>query len=302
MGIILGICLGLYFVMVLKSQVSGETLGYYMTVFIPGVVVMAITVPLIAAAIRTGKGLAHKRHAAGVILGVGFGLLFVSTVTLLLRAVLTYFIVYSFGMIVILPIAAGIYLGIGVAKWWSPPELSWPVLLLIAAVLWPALVALPFEVRSFELRLSTPGIVPVYPESQRVDVITNLGDNEEFGDSVTLTFKAKAGSNDVVDFYKDQLVRQGWKEGPVSFIKWRRGDTPHWFEKNNQTIHLKTFGSEHDGKVLFNVIYDPGNLFSGVDMIVIVIFGLIAPLLIVWLLLHIRKRKQSNSHSSHLIE
>ncbi len=291
-GIILGICLGLYFVMVLKSQVRGETLGYYLNVFIPGVVFMAITVPLIVAAIRAGKGLAYKRHAAGVILGVGLGLLFVSTVALMLRVILIYFIVYSFGMIVVLPIAAGIYLGIMVAKRWSPPELSWPVLLLIAAVLWPVLLALPFEVRSFQLRLSTPGIIPVYPESQRIDVIANLGDNEESSDSVTLTFMAKAESADVVDFYKDQLARQGWQEGPVNFIKWRRGDTPYWFEKNNQTIHLKVFGSEHDGKLLFKVIYNPGNLFSGVDMIAMVTFGLIAPLLIVWLLLHIRKRKR----------
>lgn len=149
---------------------------------------MAISVPLVMRAVASGRELAPKRLALGIVLGVGLGLLIESVLVLLLRAPIVYFVVFSLGLILVLPIVWGVNIGIRFMRRWSPPELGWPAVPLLAVILWPTAIGLPFGARILELRLGAPSMVPAYPGAERPSLRVSLGDNESSSDRVHFVF------------------------------------------------------------------------------------------------------------------
>lgn len=200
-----------------------------------------------------------RRHLAlGVILGVGLGLLVDSVLVLMLRYLIVYYIVFSLGLIVILPIVKGIKLGIRFVRNRSPRELSWPALLLLACALWPTVIALPFGLRLVQLRLIAPAVVPAYPRAERVSVRVRLGDLENSFDSVHFVFSTEADSTDVVDFFRDRLVGHNWVEEGTSPTGQSIHGTRHTFrQRSGRSIRIEFHESQPEGKLQVEIIYGP---------------------------------------------
>lgn len=192
-----------------------------------------------------------------MVVGITPALLFEASLLLLFRVTLIYLIVFSVGAIVIGPLWVGINLGRGLARKRWMPELSWPAILIVAAVLWPTATGLPFCARIIQLRLLAQAAIPTYPDAHSEDIAVELGDNENRGDRVRLSFSARADPPEILEFYERELGVSGWAHGPAGAIEVMMDDTPHWFTREWRTIHIKLGQPTGAGSVRFDVIYQP---------------------------------------------
>lgn len=183
-----------------------------------------------------------RRLALGAILGGATGLFAVACLVLWLRAAVLYVVAFSLGLAIIVPLGAGVLLGIEAARKTGHTAWPWPALVLLAVVSWPAAATLPFGARWLQLRLFVPGSVPVYPGAVRERVSVQLGDNENTSDAVVVVFVVQADSQRLVAFYQDALLQDGWEEGPRPAIEERHEGTPYWFQPQadykDRSIHI----------------------------------------------------------------
>jgi hypothetical protein len=178
---------------------------------------------------------------------------------MIMGATIVYLVVFTLGAALVAPFLVGIIVGRAWARARPAPELSWPVLLVIALLAWPAAVALPFGGRVVQLHFAAKSMVPAYPAARDANVDADFGDGENFGDRVNVRFVTSDDEPAVAAFYRRELLASGWVEGPPHFIEWRMDDTPHWFKQPNThaSLHIK-FGQRPAGEDLqVEVILDP---------------------------------------------
>ncbi len=207
---------------------------------------------------QTGApGISRRQFALGIVLGVAIGLLVDSTLVLLFGATIIYFVVFSLGAILIAPIWIGIRGGIALVRRAMPRDFSWPALSLIALLLWPTVTVLPFGVQILRLRAIAYSAVPAYPGAHLEDMKVKLGDKENVGDRVYLLFSATADTPDVVEYYRRELGRRGWEEGPKHFIETKQYETPYWFQRRSTSdiIHIRFEPSGGSRKITYEVVY-----------------------------------------------
>ena len=205
----------------------------------------------------------ESRHIAfGAIVGAAIGLFAIACLVLWLRAAVLYLIAFSLGLVLIVPLAVGVTLGIQVARATVHAPWSWPALFLFALVSWTAAATLPFGARLLQLRLLVPGKIPAYPGAVRDQVHVHLGDNENTGDRVAVHFVVAADSQLVATFYREELERRGWEAGPQPAIEERHHGTPYWFQTKAQikdrTIHI-LFHAVEQKPLRVEVVYEPGS-------------------------------------------
>jgi len=199
-----------------------------------------------------------RDRALGVILGLGLALLALSVLALFIRVWAIFLVMFTFGLIVVVPMYIGIKAGLKLVEVWKPRQLGWPKLLVTAILLWPTAVCLPFGFQLFRLSVITPLEIPVYPLAEHERTSVEWGDAANHGDRVHLFFVTDSNSSDIVQFYRDQLLEMSWEEGPAHFIEWERFGTPYWFNKaRTGIVHIKMRPAESDERIEFEVIFEP---------------------------------------------
>lgn len=198
-----------------------------------------------------------RRRVLGIILGIAAGLLVDALLVLQYRLPILYFVVFSLGLVVILPLAVGIVLGLLFARSDLSRDLPWPVLILLAVVLWPAVVAAPFGARMLQMRTIARADIPVYPGAELGGTSAELGDGENTGDRVRLTFHAAADSSSILTFYRDELARRGWEAEAQHFIETRHKGTSHCFINKTKfaSIHIRFMQLNRDGTLSYEINY-----------------------------------------------
>lgn len=200
-----------------------------------------------------------RDRALGAIIGFGLGLLILSLIAEVMRGTVIYLLAFSFGLILIPPLYYGVKFGVSFLEERKLPTLSWPMLAVVAVVLWPAAIGLPFGIQFLRLKVFTAREIPVYPLAQQERTSVEWGDGVNHGDRVHLLFLADASASDVVQFYRDELLAIDWVEGPAHFIEGEFDGTPYWFTKNTGTrihdMHIKVGSVDSEGRTNFEVIY-----------------------------------------------
>jgi hypothetical protein len=173
------------------------------------------------------------------------------------RVPIIYFIVFSLGLILILPIAGGIKIGILFVRKMVRRDFSWSAIALLALFLWPTTVAVPFGVQILSVRRVAHNAVPTYPGSHLVETTVKLGDGESNGDRVYIRFVAEADLSSVVNFYRTELALRGWEEGPQHFIESKYDNTPYWFKHKRtfESIHIKVWPPDQKRTLMYEAIY-----------------------------------------------
>jgi len=199
-----------------------------------------------------------RDRALGAILGLGLGLLALSVLALFMRGWVVILAMFSFGLIVVVPVYFGIAAGLMLVERWKPPELSWPKLLTVAVLLWPTALFLPFGVQYLRLGVIAQLEIPLYPLAKHERTSVEWGDGENHGDRVHLYFVTDSSPTDIVHFYRDQLLERSWEEGPVHFIEWERFGTPYWFNKaRTGIVHIKIRPAGPADRTEFVVVFAP---------------------------------------------
>ena len=197
-----------------------------------------------------------RDRALGAILGLGLALLALSVLALVMRGAAIYFVVITVGLIIIVPVFFGIIAGLKLVEVWTPPQLSWPMLLAVAVLLWPTALYLPFGIQFLRLSVITPRDIPVHPLAEHERTSVEWGDGVNHGDRVHLFFVTDSSPSDIVQFYRERLLEMSWEEGPAHFIEYEFDDTPYWFSKaRTGIIHIKIGPMGSDERTEFEVIY-----------------------------------------------
>ena len=206
---------------------------------------------------NTERAFKARRSALGIVVGLTIGLLVLSELVVIIRLPIMYFILFSFGLILILPIAVGIIIGILFVRKIVQRDFSWPAVALFALFLWPTAVALPFGVQIISVRNDANNAVPTYPGNHLVDTTVKLGDYENNGDRVYIRFVAEADLSDILKFYRTDLALRGWEEGPQHFIESKHDGTPYWFnhKRTFEFIHIKVWPQEQKRTIVYEVVY-----------------------------------------------
>ena len=198
-----------------------------------------------------------RSTALGIVVGLAIGLLIVSVLVVMYRSPILYFIVFSLGLIFILPIAGGIKIGILFVRRIVRRDFSWLAIALFALFLWPTAIAVPFGVQILSVRRAAQNAVPTYPDSHLVETMVKLGDGESNGDRVYIRFVTEADLSSVVNFYQTELALRGWEEGPPHFIESKHDDTPYWFKHKRtfESIHIKVMPPDQKRTLIYEAIY-----------------------------------------------
>ena len=124
---------------------------------------------------RQVRSFLTPRHIFGIVLGVGLGLFLLSVLTLILRVTIIYFVVFSAGFILILPIFYGVKAGLRFVEQRVQKEPSWPTVVLVAIILWPTAIFLPFGAQYLRLYKTVASEIPVYPLAQDARKVVEFG-------------------------------------------------------------------------------------------------------------------------------
>lgn len=199
-----------------------------------------------------------RRTALGIVVGLAISLFIISELVVMLRAPIIYFIVFSFGLIIILPIAVGVNIGIFLVRKMVRRDFSWSAIALLALILWPTTVAIPFGVRILSVRHNAQNDVPTYPGSHHVETTVKLGDGEFSGDRVSIRFVAESDLSSLLNFYRMELAIREWDEGPQHYIESKEDDTPYWFtnKRTRKSLHIKIWPPEQERTIRYEVVYD----------------------------------------------
>jgi len=167
-----------------------------------------------------------RKQFFGITLGWVFGLLCGATIA----AVSPLWFYLSVGLIVVVPIGVGIFVGRIVARqrYWPGPVLPLTAVVLVVGSLaaWTA----PGIVRREVLARRARAAVPVLTGATETDVHVNLGDSES-GARVYLDYRTGRDSTAVLFSYDEVLRGEGWEPGPD---RWRESSwfgTPHWYAR-----------------------------------------------------------------------
>ena len=201
--------------------------------------------------------LLSRDRVLGIILGLALGLLFISVLALWMRVLMIFFVAGSFGLILVLPIVFGIVVGLLIVDQWVSIEPKWPTLIILAVILWPTAIYLPFGVHIVRLHVTVPPQIPVYPTSQHEKTTVELGGYETFGDRVHMWFTTETDSSTVLSFYREELLQMGWEEGPEHFIEWKSDGTPYWFshKTTGRRLHIKVEPMDVDGRTQLEIVF-----------------------------------------------
>lgn len=208
-----------------------------------------------------------RRRMLGIVVGAAVGLFVDSALVVVLGAPIIYFVVFTFGLNVLAPIVIGIAWAINWASKLSR-EPSWQALVLLAATLWPAAVGTPFAIRIAQLHIAAWHDVPRYAHARNVSTTAELGESEDFGSRVRMKFITEDTPAEVIQFYRNELNRRGWKPGPPQFIERKMDGTPLWFMRRasfggfgdsllgiKNSLHIKCGPASNQRELRCEVIY-----------------------------------------------
>lgn len=206
---------------------------------------------------KSEREIMERRTALGFVVGLAISLLIVSEQVVIARYPILYSIVFSFGLIIIIPIVVGVKIGILLVRKMVRRDFSWSVIALLALVLWPTTVAIPFGVQILSMRHTAQNAVPTYPGSHHVETTVKLGDGENDGDRVSIRFVAESDLSSLLNFYRMELANRGWEEGPQHFIESKKDDTPYWFqhERTHEYLHIKIWPPEQQRTIKYEVVF-----------------------------------------------
>ncbi len=141
----------------------------------------------------------------GIVLGIAVGLLIDSILLLASSAWLIVFIIP-----VVIPVIAGAA-GFGIlGKGGYLRVSSWLSILLVIVIAWPLCLLGPIWWKEAELKSGVSRELPVYAGSQKIstNVVPIGGDGKPW---IGVDFSVKANYLEVMDFYRRELPKKGWK-------------------------------------------------------------------------------------------
>lgn len=183
--------------------------------------------------------------ALGAVLGLAAGLFFDAALTVLLGgAVLTYFVVFTLGLVYIAPVVIGVRKGLRVARDGRLPRLSAWAVVAAALVALPGSALAPFGARALHLRIAAAREIPLPAGTTVAGRSLKLLADDRSGPHVALTLEFPPGE-DPLGYYESELTRRGWRPSEnLSDASW--GGTPHWWERRSSFFSLKLEGDQGD--------------------------------------------------------
>jgi len=122
----------------------------------------------------------------------------------------------SFGMELIIPLAAGVTLGWLLSRRGTFARARWPHVALLVLLGWPAAVLLPPAVRILRVR-SLSRALPMYPGAEFVQRNYSFFDSDSRPAYIDVSGQfplAAVSADEIHRFYREQLPPQGWRETP----------------------------------------------------------------------------------------
>ncbi len=174
----------------------------------------------------------QQHLALGAVLGLAGGLLFSSLGLVWLgAAVFYYFVVFTFGLVVIAPVGYCVKVGLSKARAGALPTLQWSTVVLIALTILPLSLGAPIGLRMLHLHAFGIYEVPVLPGSEKLETETTILADSNDGPRIVYRYRTIASPDEVMAFFDKELGQKGWTAGPEMFRKHSLKGTPHWFEK-----------------------------------------------------------------------
>lgn len=176
----------------------------------------------------------------GLALGIGAGLLPLSLMYVLSRAMLVQITFISLGVVPLGSLGLGAWVGRCLATGGHFRGIGWRGTALVVLLGWPASTCLPPGIRVMHARRLAESL-PIYPSAQ----VANRGfepfDSENGPAFVSVEFRTTAASYDVVSFYRSEMAKRHWKETPVAPVSGR--DWPNlYFGTGMLTVEVYVAG------------------------------------------------------------
>lgn len=150
----------------------------------------------------------------GVTLGLGAGLVVLSLMFTTHTLEMAFAVGGSFGLLLIAPLALGAWIGKRLADKGYFRRIRWQGIALVLLLGWPAAIIVPPVFRVLHAHQLEHGL-PIYPNSQVTNRSFEPFDSDNGPASVSVELRTSAARNDILGFYRTELVRQHWKETPV---------------------------------------------------------------------------------------
>jgi hypothetical protein len=197
--------------------------------------------------------LPRRTRFLGIIIGIAIGLLINAVITAWLRAPVLYFVLFTFGMIFLVPLMAGIRMGLMLVRG-SRKELSWWALGMIAVISWSVAILFPFGIAWMLINQRGTKEIPKLEGAQIIEKQVRLGDNENTSDRVTFIFRRNSDSLLTAQDLSRELLQKGYSIGPAHFVDSSADGTKLWFRKGRATIRIQLDPQAQDS-VTYSVRY-----------------------------------------------
>lgn len=125
-------------------------------------------------------------------------------------------------------------------KW--VPNISWPISLCVALVLWPLCVILPIMTQSIRFDSIWKNEVPQYYMGKEVSYFKSLYvTDSRAGMGGQFQLQDGATSQELVEFYRNECELLGWKEKEKSTFQFSENSTmdSYVFEKKNRRLLIR---------------------------------------------------------------
>ena len=196
-----------------------------------------------------------RQKALGVILGVAGALLVFGVVFARDAIVVIYVLAFTLGLPVFFGLAMGVGMGLYLARgtW---PRWPWPVLVLLALVVWPGAVLLPLTPRTLQLRAMARALPMPSDAAQVTRHVQPYGD-DNYGPWVRVMLRSGLDTTTLIPFYEAALARAGWEQRADDNLRIESFmGTRHWFHRTGRLLSVRFRDDAEGTRVEVTAIID----------------------------------------------
>ncbi|NQT90056.1 MAG: hypothetical protein HQ558_02260 [Candidatus Omnitrophica bacterium] len=181
-----------------------------------------------------------RRIVLGIVIGIAVGIL-LDVLLIIDQTPMVVILIYP----VLLPILVSVGIFILLAKKRMIPALPWWSIVVVALISWPIAFRGPTLLIERHLRLTARREIPMYPSAEKLSTSINPFSGSGQGPRFESCFNVNADFEEVADFYKQELVNNGWNIKEVSKHRCYRGRGVYdvvsiWARKKDLCAYVST--------------------------------------------------------------